>query len=44
MNDFTANLFSDYLYNLEALIDSGRGRVTIGAVRAVRSILLQISA
>jgi hypothetical protein len=35
MSDLTASLFKDHLYNLEAFIDSGRGQVTIGAVKPV---------
>jgi hypothetical protein len=40
MNDFTAGLFNDYLYNLEAFIDSGRGQITIGPVKPVRCAAL----
>lgn len=40
MSDFTARLFSDYLYNLEAFIDSGRGQVTIGPIKPVRCAAL----
>ena len=37
MSDLTASLFKDHLYNLEAFIDAGRGQVTIGAIKPVRS-------
>jgi hypothetical protein len=36
MSELTTGLFKDYLYNLEAFIDAGRGQITSGAIKHVR--------